>query len=112
MADTIIWGCINSNGTIYKGSGFDSRLNEGDTGFYTITYGPPPNPSPFKDVPAVVVTQNYMNWNDFDYKSGDTKDNAVLVASDATHFQVKTGNGSGDAANRNFTFIAIGPGFN
>lgn len=113
MANIIIWGCVNDNGTPYKGSGYTSRLEAGQTGFYTIYFGadpPPNNKTPFLDMPAIVIQENWKDWNDWNYTGGNTKDNAVLVACDAGHFQVKTGDGNGDASNRNFTFIAIGPG--
>lgn len=104
MADTtnILWGCINSDSSIYSGDGFQVDLD--GEGFYLIEYD-----TPFSAIPAVVLTQNYVDWNNFGYRDGDTRDNCVLVASDEEKFKVKTGDSTGRAASRNFTFISIGP---
>ncbi|HKR13616.1 MAG TPA: hypothetical protein VJT15_16245 [Pyrinomonadaceae bacterium] len=99
MAKTI-WGCVNgSDASVHSGIGF--HVDHDSTGLYTVTYK-----ESFDTPPAVVLTQNYPNWNEFGSSGGNTKDNAVLVASDAFHFKVKTGNNDGDAKDRNFTFIA------
>ena len=98
----IVWGCINDNGTTYSGIGFTGKLEK--TGFYKITYN-----ERFPFPPAVVLTQNYPNWNETTPpSSGNTLDNCVLVASDDFGFLAKTGDRSGDPSNRNFTFIAVG----
>ena len=106
MADRWIWGCVNANGTTHSGSGFTvERLS--NAGSYIITYD-----TPFSATPAVVLTQQFANpyaWDNFNYKDGMTLDNAVLVASDKTHFKLKTGDNDGNGSYRNFTFIAFGP---
>jgi hypothetical protein len=102
MDNQIIWGCVSADGTEHSGAGFkvDSETN----GMYVITYS-----IPFDGPPAVVLTQNYKNWNQFGFSAGDTRDNAVLVASDEAKFKVKVGDSKGNGVDRNFTFIAIGP---
>jgi hypothetical protein len=101
MADIIIFGCINKDGSIHSGSGFTVDYLGG--GHYLINYD-----TRFSKTPAVVLTQNYRNWEDFGYVGGNTKDNAVLVASDTLKFKVKTGDSNGDGTDRNFAFISIG----
>ena len=101
-ADRWIRGCVNGDGTIESGSGF--TVLRTPPGRYEIRYA-----SPFGGHPAVVVTQNYPGWNDFNVEGGDSRDNTVLIASDANRFKIKTGDGNGNAQDRNFSFIAIGP---
>ncbi|NEO32665.1 MAG: hypothetical protein F6K36_19985 [Symploca sp. SIO3C6] len=73
------------------------------TGTYEVEYN-----TSFNDTPAVTLTQNYRDWNDFGYEGGDTRDNCVLVASNRNKFKLITGDSPGDHTDRNFTFIAIG----
>lgn len=102
MSDKIIWGCVNGDGSIHSGAGFsiDSETN----GVYTVTYR-----EPFTEPPAVVLTQNYRDWDQFGYNGGDTRDNSVLIAADVFKFKAKMGGSDGKGEERNFTFIAIGP---
>lgn len=100
MTNQTIWGCVNSDGTIYSGTGF--IVNKPNTGLYIVYFD-----NRFADPPAIVLTQNYPDWTDFG-NGGNTKDNAVLVACDETKFEAKTGNDDGDAKDRNFAFVAIG----
>jgi hypothetical protein len=103
MADRWVWGCVNSNGTRHSGTGFTS--SQIMTAVYEIKYD-----KAFSSVPAVVVTQNYPAWNvvSDNQDGGDPRDNAVLVASNATGCRIKTGDNNGKATPRNFTFIALG----
>lgn len=94
-----IWGCVNKDASIHSGAGFTA--DHLGNGLYLITYK-----VPFDQPPAVVLTQNYPNWEEFGSNGGNTMDNAVLVASDELKFKVKTGNSSGDASDRNFAFIS------
>jgi hypothetical protein len=114
MADKWIWGCVNGDGTIHScsgSSGFDSSSSgldfsvekTGNEGVFMITYV-----KAFARTPAVVLTQLFPQWTGFDYRGGDPRDNAVLIASDATHVKVKMGTASGDGSYRHFSFIAIG----
>jgi hypothetical protein len=102
MADTILWGCVNGDGTVHSGSGF--TVSRSATGTYRISYD-----TPFSASPAVVLTQNYKLWDDFGYGGGDTRTGCLLVASDATQCKVVTGDENGVHTNRNFSFLAIGP---
>jgi hypothetical protein len=101
MAQHIIWGCINADGSIYNGTNFTPV--PGPKGTYDIVYS-----TPFKSTPAVVTLQNYKGWNDFSSDGGNTKDNTVLVASDRQKCKIITGDNDGKKENRNFTFLAIG----
>jgi hypothetical protein len=101
MADTTISGSVNEDASIHFGQGF--TVDHRGTGLYLITYN-----QRFANPPAVVLTQNYPGWEEFGSSGGDTRDNAVLVASDQLKFEVKTGDSSGNASDRNFAFIAIG----
>jgi len=101
MADKTIRGCISKDGQIYSGSGYNPDYLGG--GIYEIKWD-----KPFSDVPAVVLTQNYKDWNNFGSSGGSTLDNAVLIAVDMEKCKVKTGGSSGAGTDRNFTFIAIG----
>lgn len=100
--DKWIWGCVNSDGTIHSGSGF--TVTRKDLGIFEITYT-----SKFEGPPAVVLTQNFPEWNNFDSGGGDARDNSVLIASDHRHCKIKTGGADGGPSDRNFTFIAMGP---
>lgn len=101
MAQQIVWGCVNANGTTHSGTGFTSIAAE--TGVYDVVYS-----TPFKITPAVVAIENYRNWTEFTYNGGDTRDNAVLIASDRQKFKIATGNNEGNKSSRNFSFIAVG----
>ena len=102
MAQHIIWGCVNKNGTIYSGTGFTPVAN-GD-GFYEVVF----TPVQFKTTPSVVTLQNHADWTNWTYTNGNTRDNTVLIAVDRTKFKVATGNGDGKRTDRNFCFIAVG----
>ena len=97
----IVWGCVNANGSTHSGIGFTPVT--GETGVYDVIYS-----TPFNTTPAVVAIQNYKAWTDFTFNGGNTKDNAVLIASDRQKFKLETGDGDGKKQNRNFSFIAIG----
>jgi len=96
-----IFGTVNADGTINSGKGF--KVVHDDTGEYSILYN-----SDFQQQPAVVVTQNHPSWNDFTSDGGKTTDNATVIASDKGRVKIKTGNGDGNARDRNFNFICVG----
>lgn len=104
-ADKWIWGAVEGNGDIHSGSGFSVEKVQGQgDGRYIITYS-----NPFTFPPAVVVNQIWPGWGDFSSGGGDPRDNSTLIASDRTHFKVKTALQSGHGVDRRFMFIAIGP---
>lgn len=104
MAQRIIYGNINADGTRYSGTTeFDSRKTA--KGTYHITFRPK-----FLGVPTVVLTQNYPGWTEFADSGGNTKDNAVLIAVDESGCKYETGGSGGDRSDRNCGFIAIGDG--
>lgn len=97
----IIRGTVSAAGAVVAGSGY----SVGKTGnCWVVTYA-----IPFSGEVTVVATQQYPNDNDHD-NTGDTRDNAVIVASLKTEVWIKTGNGSGDRDWRRFHFIAMGQG--
>lgn len=100
---TIIFGNVNKDGSIRNGSG-DFEVTYVGTGQYLIDFAD----GSFQNPPAIVLTQNYRSWTDFSYDGGDSRDNAVLIASDHSHAKVLTGNGQGGHEDRNFTFVAVG----
>ncbi|MBU7044842.1 MAG: hypothetical protein HXS54_00280 [Theionarchaea archaeon] len=102
MTDRILYGCINKNGTIYSGSGgFNVCCDTG--GNYTILFN-----TPFRQTPAIVLTQNFPDWNDWG-PGGSPQDTCVLISANANKCKVLTGNDKHGHENRNFCFIAIGP---
>ncbi len=101
MADRNLWGNVNHDGTVYTGTDYSVGLVA--PGTYVVKYH-----TPFPETPAVTITQLYKDWNDFSYAGGSTFDNAVLVASDAAHFKVITGDSNGVKTDRNFCFNVQG----
>jgi hypothetical protein len=97
---TIIYGTVDSDGTILGGSGYSVSHTSG-TGLYYITFD-----EPFNKLPGAAGTQLYPNVETND--GGDTRDNVVFVFLSAEKLVVKTGDNDGDARDRNFTFIVAG----
>ena len=97
----IVRGIINAGGGIEEGDGFIVE-HTNDTGFYNVYFDPD-----FSGRPAVTVTQWYGDG--FSSAGGDTRDNCLLVFADQTGARILCGNNSGDAEDRNFHFIAVGP---
>jgi hypothetical protein len=98
----IVRGTVQANGTIAVGIGFSvSSVSPIGPGLYDITFD-----QPFSARPSASVTQVFPGNSE---QGGDTRDNAVLVVIDATRIRVKTGNSVGDATDRDFTFVVIGP---
>ena len=102
MTDRILYGCITGDGITYTGSGGFRVVND-TGGNYTILFD-----TPFSCTPAVVLTQNFPNWNDWGV-GGSPQDNCVLISANVKKCKVLTGNSKGHRENRNFCFIAIGP---
>src|SRR5579872_5600748 len=91
----IIRGKVNANGSVGAGSGFTaSKIS---TGYYQITFS-----SAFSSLPIAVATQYLPS-------TSDTRDNAVIVDLATSLIKVKVGTGGGAVADRDFTFIAVGP---
>ena len=99
MAERTMWGVIGPDGKIISGTGF--KVDHSNTGTYTILFE-----EPFHVIPAISATQIFPN--DVSSQGGDTRDNAVLVGIINDRFRVKTGGGDGRAADRHFTFVAMG----
>lgn len=99
-------GIILGDARIYTGSGFS--VSKAGTGLYDITFA-----QAFPSVPAASATQIYGL---IDYGNatgtnagGNTRDNAVIAHLSANKMRVKTGNGEGDASDRPFSLVVIGP---
>lgn len=95
----IVRGTVSADGGIVSGSGF-AVSKSGN--LWKIVFS-----SAFSGTPTVVATQQYPDDNNAS-SSGNTKDNAIIVAVKASEAYIKTGNGDGDQAWRRFHFIAIG----
>ncbi|WP_232457871.1 hypothetical protein, partial [Burkholderia ubonensis] len=93
----IIWGSINSDGTIRNGSG-DFSVENTEAGKYAISFNPG-----FSATPGVVATQN--NYGD----TGQSNlDGVVVPFVNNSYCQINTGNNSNKFQNRSFAFVAIG----
>ena len=101
MAQKIVWGCVNADGTKESGGGGYSIDKDG-TGRYFIHFN-----ESFTKTPSVVTDICVGNWDDFGSDGGTTK-NSMLLGVDKGKFKVKTGASDGSSKNRNFTFLAIG----
>ncbi len=105
-APRCLFGNVNASGTTRQGSGGFTTGKDTTTkssGTYLIKFD-----TPFQGVPAIVLTQNYRDWTDFQYAGGNTCDNAVVVAIDNTHAKVITGQDDGSKVDRNFGFLIVG----
>jgi hypothetical protein len=90
----VVWGVVNSDGTIVAGSGFSAEHNA-DRKYTWIRFD-----TSFASTPCVVAQQ---------LGSGNTKDNALVDDLAADKFSVMTGDADGERTFRWFSFIAIGP---
>jgi hypothetical protein len=99
-----MFGNVNASGSIRDaGSGDFTIAKESGDGMYTIHFT-----TGFVNVPAIVVTQQYQDWTDFRFGTGNTRDNGVVVAVDRTHARVIMGDAGGGRVNRNFSFLVVG----
>jgi hypothetical protein len=98
----IIRGTVTSTGAIDSGSGF--TVSRTALGLYQITFN-----AVFSAKPTVVVTQQYPDSDIFVDAGGSTLDNSIVIAVSTSKCLVKCGQGAGNAADRRFEFIAIGP---
>ncbi|ARV24876.1 hypothetical protein [Xanthomonas citri] len=90
-----IGGVVDKNGGVEKGVGFKASRN--GEGRYSIFFNPA-----FEEIYGFSGTQ----WYPAD--DGKTTDNLIVTGINEVSVQVKTGDGSGDAADRSFTFVAYG----
>jgi len=105
VTQRIIAGSVNNNGTVVSGSGF-YVLKVGN-GLYEIIFT-----KPFSVIPSGSVAQVYPNTGSnyiTDYgNGGSTQDNAIITGMANSKVRIKTGDGSGNASDRSFTFIFVG----
>ena len=95
----IVSGIVTDAGTTQATVGFTvTRIS---TGLYDITFTPA-----FAAAPAASVTQI---WAEAEQPGGSPLNNTILVSLEQAKMRVKTGNSAGEAADRSFSFIAIGP---
>jgi predicted acyltransferase (DUF342 family) len=94
-----IRGTVAADGSVVAGAGF-SISKSGN--LWKITFA-----DSFSGNPTVVVTQQYPDNNNAS-DSGNTKDNAIVVAVKSSEAYIKTGDNDGSQSWRRFHFIAIG----
>ena len=83
-----------------SGTGFTWRWLSESNGVCEVGFN-----RPFAIYPTVVATQQYVGNNNL---GADTRDNAVITGSWNNKMRVKTGDGNGNGARRDFFFIAMG----
>jgi hypothetical protein len=101
-------GIVNHDGTRF-GGGEGFKTSRAGQGLYDIVFD-----KPFSSVPAASATQIYGFASTTLHvpatnTGGNTRDNAVITHLTADRMRVKTGNGNGDAEDRVFSFIVVGP---
>lgn len=102
MAQIIIWGAINSDGSIANGSqanpgSHNFSVSHVGTGTYNLFFLPA-----FSGLPAISGSQWGFGT------SQDTRDNVTFPVLSNAAATVFTGDSSGNRSNRKFSFIAIG----
>jgi hypothetical protein len=100
----IIRGTVLYDGGIHAGSGF--TVAKQATGIYHINFS-----TAFSARPSVTATWKYPDTGD-DFGSTGTSSNVYttcVIAVDTTHCRIKSQGTSGNAADRGFEFIAVGP---
>jgi hypothetical protein len=95
----MVRGTVRSDGMVVDGNGF-TVAHVGGSGVYTISFVPV-----FLRAPSGSVTQVYFNGG----AGGDTRDNAVIIEIALQYAKLKTGDSTGNAADRDFTFFFAGP---
>lgn len=96
MAQLLLWGSIEKDGTIVSSSGGFSVKRE-STGNYSILFK-----NQFTNNPAITGSQ----WG---FGSGQsTLDNVIFPSVSGGSVNVQTGDSGGSYTDRNFSFIAVG----
>jgi hypothetical protein len=99
-------GIVNSNGTVFAGSGFS--VSRAGVGLFDITFT-----QAFSSIPGASATQIFGRANTgietATSTGGDPRDNAVIAHLSANMMRVKTGDSAGNASDRVFAFLVIGP---
>lgn len=99
METVTLWGQINADGSIASsGGGFKVFPQQNQPGVYLITFQ-----TSFTTLPAIVGTQTM-----FGNVAESNTDGIVFPVVSTDGAYAKTGDGSGNAQNRSFSFIAIG----
>lgn len=94
----IVYGYISKNGQILSENMDNFKVTKVATGTYDIYFK-----QDFKSLPAVVATQLWIESG----IGNDTRDNVVLMELERDRARFITGNGDGNASDRDFTFIAM-----
>jgi hypothetical protein len=99
-------GIVETNGAVLAGDGFTVR--RASTGLFDITFS-----QNFRSIPGASATQIFgdvpTGTSTANHTGGDTRDNAVITHLSANMMRVKTGGSDGNASDRRFSFIVIGP---
>lgn len=98
----LIRGTVGANGNPMAGTGFSA--NKLSTGLYEVGFI-----NSFNSPPSVVATQQYPESNNFADSGGNTRDNCVIIGVSNEKFRIKCGDRNGDAQDRRFHFIVMGP---
>jgi hypothetical protein len=96
----ILRGTVRSDKVIIAGAGFSVDPTSAGIGLYNISFT-----EAFPTPPSASVTQVFFSGG----SGGDTRDNAVIISIDSNGMRLKTGDSAGDASNRDFSFIVVGP---
>lgn len=94
-------GYIDKHGNVISSGGPEHiHVKKITTGIYEISFKPH-----FRNVPAIVATQVYKDNSPL---GGSTLDNVVITELDKHSVKFKTGDSTGNAQDRDFTFVALG----
>ncbi len=93
-------GTVDPNGNTLAGIGFTIQPVSG--GLYDVVFD-----APFSAMPSASVTQIYPDPNFNTH--GSSRDNAVINGLSTAKMRVLTGDDNGNATNRHFSFVIMGP---
>jgi hypothetical protein len=100
----LLFGNVKKDGNVFSEGSGGYIVGRTGTGTYEIGFI-----NPFSAPAAVLLTENFPNWSDFEKLGGKTLDNCIVVAVDETRVKVITGDSTGAKVDRNFGFLAVGP---
>lgn len=95
---------VDADGTILSNpTGGLLRVRKDGRGLYMALFD-----EPFIHAPAIIATHHYPGGSDFSNDGGNPLENACVVSFDAYEIKIKVGDANGNAADRQFSFIASG----
>lgn len=102
MAQQIIGGNINADGSQYSGTAGAFSVTRVEEGIYEISFS-----TPFATCPVILSKQNNESWGDFTNRNDNANNNTLVIAVDESLCRIKTGDSSGKSEDKNFTFLAL-----